>query len=75
MDKNVAIEQVKKQIPSNAKILNIVDYKGHYIFAIDDPADPYDNFLAVDKKDGSVKMFNPYADLKFFDVATKQLGE
>lgn len=75
MDKNVAIEQVKKQIPSNAKILNTVDYKGHYIFAIDDPANPYDNFLAVDKNNGSIKRFNPYADLKFFAVASKQLGE
>lgn len=65
---NQAKEIISKKTPKRIKIKGIYDYDGRYVFDFEDPEDEFTNMLAVNKKNGIVEQFNPYAekDLGFF---------
>lgn len=73
MSPEQARNKIERVIPKTAKILSLTDYNGHYIFAIDDKG-ILDNYLAVDKKTGGIKNFDPWLDKTrgYFEAAERQ---
>lgn len=53
---------IEKNLPKNAKITSITDYKGNYIFTFDDPQQEFHNLLAVNKLTKKVNQFDLFAE-------------
>lgn len=53
---------VEKELPKDAKVTSVTDYKGYYIFTFDDPHEKFHNLLAVNKLTRSLKQFDPFAE-------------
>ena len=56
------MQLVKEHLPQTAHIISVTDYKGNWIFGIEDPNDEFDNFKAVNKLTGNITRFNPWED-------------
>lgn len=62
VSKEEATQLIEQHLPKTAHITSVTDYSGHYIYAINDPNDQFDNFKAVDKKTGEITRYNPWED-------------
>lgn len=68
--------KIEPYLSNTANLGAITDFKGYWIFPINDPNDAFDNFYAVDQKSGEVKRFNPAFDggEEYFKEAERQNG-
>lgn len=67
-------EHINKYLSDTAIVKSVTYFKNHWIFAIFDPDDMFDNFYSVDAKTGKVGRFNPAFDYaaEYFKAAKEQ---